>query len=121
MFASSKDKDERVSFELKDLAKDYEVGFDAAVIVLGYLYSGKVRSLPKEACACADDDCSHTTCRPALDFKLQVLYVSLTFQVYELVAFYEVCIHIFISSLSVFVKLSGIFFLNFLYRIIQRP
>lgn len=34
-------------FELKELVRDYEVGFDTLVAVLAYLYCGKVRPFPK--------------------------------------------------------------------------
>lgn len=76
-------------FELKELARDFNVGFDALVSVLAYVYGGKVRSLPRDACSCVDDDCSHTACRPAVDFMVEVLYVSYTFEISELVALYQ--------------------------------
>ncbi|KAF2302711.1 hypothetical protein GH714_001346 [Hevea brasiliensis] len=76
-------------FELKELAKDYDVGFDSLVAVLAYLYTGKVRPLPKGVCVCVDEDCSHVACRPAVDFMVEVLYASFTFQVPELVALYQ--------------------------------
>lgn len=79
----------RSSFELKELAKDYEVGFDSVAAVLGYLYSGKVGALPKGVCVCVDEDCSHMACRPTVDFMVEVLYASFTFQVSELVALYQ--------------------------------
>lgn len=78
-----------VKLELEELAKEFEVGFDSLVAVLGYLYSGKVRSLPKGVCVCVDDDCSHVACRPAVDFMVEVLYLSHTFQIAELVALYQ--------------------------------
>ena len=85
-FSNSKEAE----LKLKDLAKDHEVGLDALLAVLTYLYSGKVRPLPKGVCVCVDDDCSHEACRPAVDFMVQVLYASFTFQVSELVALYQV-------------------------------
>ena len=90
VFSVSKDRGSR--FELKDLAKDYEVGFDSVMAILGYLYSGKVRPLPKGVCVCVDEDCSHTACRPTVDFMVEVLYASFTFQVSELVALYQVAL-----------------------------
>lgn len=77
-------------FELKELVRDYEVGFDPLVAVLAYLYCGKVRPFPIGVCVCVDDDaCSHVACRPAVDFMVEVLYVSFAFQVPELVALYQ--------------------------------
>ena len=61
-FSNSKE----VELKLKDLAKDHKVGLDALMAVLAYLYSGKVRPLPKGVCVCIDDDCSHEACKPAV-------------------------------------------------------
>ena len=77
-------------FELKELARDYEIGYDSLVAVLAYFYTGRVRPLPKGVCLCVDDDCSHVSCRPAVDFIAEVLYAACTFQVSELFALYQV-------------------------------
>lgn len=79
-----------VKLQLKELAKEYDVGVDALKAVLGYLYSGRVKPLPKSVCVCVDDDCSHVGCRPAVDFMVEVLYASFIFQISELVALYQV-------------------------------
>ncbi|OAY27113.1 BTB/POZ domain and ankyrin repeat-containing protein NPR1 isoform X1 [Manihot esculenta] len=89
VFSGSAAKEKGAEFELKELAKDYDVGFDSLVAVLAYLYSGKVKPLPKDVCVCVDEDCSHVACRPAVDFMVEVLYASFTFQVPELVALYQ--------------------------------
>lgn len=83
-------KEKEARFELKDLAKEFDVRYDSLVAVLGYLYSGRVGALPKGVCACVDDDCSHSACRPAVDFMVEVLYASFAFQISELVALYQV-------------------------------
>ncbi|KNA06459.1 hypothetical protein SOVF_180800 [Spinacia oleracea] len=84
-----KDRERMVKLELKDIAGDFEVGFDSLEAVLGYLYSGKSRQLPKGVCVCVDDDCSHVACRPAVDFAVEVLYLSQKFEIVELVALYQ--------------------------------
>ncbi|KAH9625966.1 hypothetical protein KSS87_022366 [Heliosperma pusillum] len=91
-----KDKQEKsstsnrvVKVDLKDIVKDFNVGFDSLVSVLAYLYCGNVRELPKGVSVCVDYHCSHLVCRPALDFLLQVLYLSHIFQIPELVALYQ--------------------------------
>ncbi|XP_043706034.1 BTB/POZ domain and ankyrin repeat-containing protein NPR1-like [Telopea speciosissima] len=88
-FFSSPDRGVGEKFELKELTEDFKVGFDALVAVLGYLYSGKVKPLPKDVYVCVDEDCSHIGCRPAIDFMVEVLYASFTFQISELVALYQ--------------------------------
>lgn len=79
-----------VKVELKELLKDYDVSFDALVTVLAYLYCGRVRASPKDVCICVDDECSHVACWPALEFMVEVLYASFTFQVSELIAKFQV-------------------------------
>uniref|UniRef100_A0A5B7BHM4 Putative NPR1 n=1 Tax=Davidia involucrata TaxID=16924 RepID=A0A5B7BHM4_DAVIN len=82
-------KERGVKLELKELGKDFDVSFDSLVTVLAYLYSGKVKSLPKDVCDCVDEECSHAACRPAVDFMVEVLYASFIFQISELVALYQ--------------------------------
>ncbi|XVF35043.1 hypothetical protein REPUB_Repub18cG0111100 [Reevesia pubescens] len=82
-------KERGAKFELKELARDYEIGYDSLVAVLAYLYTGRVRPFPKGVCLCVDDDCSHVACRPTIDFMTEVLYLAFTFQVSELIALYQ--------------------------------
>ncbi|KAK9697243.1 hypothetical protein RND81_08G024400 [Saponaria officinalis] len=85
----SKDKERVVKVELKELTSGFDVGFDSLVAVLAYLYSGKVRALPKGVCVCVDDECPHVACHPALDYLVEVLYLSHTFQIAELVDLFQ--------------------------------
>lgn len=89
VFSGSAVKERGGKFELKELAKDFDVRFESVVAVLGYIYTGKVKPLPEGVCVCVDEDCSHLACRPALDFMVEVLYVSFVFQISELVTLYE--------------------------------
>ncbi|CAH2077912.1 unnamed protein product [Thlaspi arvense] len=82
-------KSSAVKLELKDIARDHEVGFDSVVSVLAYVYSGRVRPPPKGASDCVDDDCCHVACRPAVDFMVELLYLAYVFQIPELVTLYE--------------------------------
>ncbi|KAH9623493.1 hypothetical protein KSS87_005753 [Heliosperma pusillum] len=72
---TNKSKTKFVKFDLKELSKEYDVGFDSVVSVLAYLYSGQVMPLPKGLCVCVDDSCSHLACRPALEFLRQLLEI----------------------------------------------
>ncbi|TQE04798.1 hypothetical protein C1H46_009651 [Malus baccata] len=76
-------------FELKEFVKEYDFGLDALLTVLGYLYIGKLRSLPKGVCVCVDDACAHVARRPVVDFMVEILYASATFQISELVSLYQ--------------------------------
>ncbi|KAL5999584.1 hypothetical protein ACLOJK_037869 [Asimina triloba] len=82
-------KERSSKIELKELIRDFNVEYDSLLAVLGYLYSGKVRPLPEGVCVCADDECPHLACRPAVDFMVEVLYAAFTFQIAELVTLYQ--------------------------------
>ncbi|KAA8534823.1 hypothetical protein F0562_029735 [Nyssa sinensis] len=82
-------KERGIKLELKELTKDFDVSFDSLITVLAYLYSGKVKSLPKDVCVCVDEECEHVACRPAVDFMVEVLYAAFIFQICELVALFQ--------------------------------
>lgn len=86
-----------MKLELKELCKDYGIGFEALVSVLGYVYSGKIKVLPKGVCVCVDEECLHLACRPAIDFVLEVLYASQVFQIPELVELWQVLLYLCLS------------------------
>ncbi|XP_026449306.1 BTB/POZ domain and ankyrin repeat-containing protein NPR1-like [Papaver somniferum] len=87
LFSSVKGNDGKVV--LKDVAKDFKLGFDSLNLVLAYLYSGKVKTLPVDVCVCVDEECLHVGCRPVVDFMVEVLYASFTFQISELVTLFQ--------------------------------
>ncbi|XP_078432003.1 BTB/POZ domain and ankyrin repeat-containing protein NPR1-like [Wolffia australiana] len=62
---------------------------DALMRVLDYVYTGRVGPLPDTASDCVDERCLHSSCFPAVDFLLQVLSISSTFQIPELVSLYQ--------------------------------
>ncbi|KAG0495863.1 hypothetical protein HPP92_000554 [Vanilla planifolia] len=78
-----------VRVELTELLGDFEVGCEALELILEYLYSGQVGQLPKDVCMCADEECSHVGCRPVVDFMLELVYASFTFQISELVSLFQ--------------------------------
>ncbi|ESQ54677.1 hypothetical protein EUTSA_v10024746mg [Eutrema salsugineum] len=112
--AAAKDrKSTAVKLELKEIARDYEVGFDSVVTVFAYVYSGRVRPSPKGASDCVDEDCRHVACRPAVDFMVELLYLAFVFQIPELVTLYErqfldIVDKILIEDLLVIFKLANI-------------
>ncbi|KAF8109749.1 hypothetical protein N665_0092s0021 [Sinapis alba] len=78
-----------VKLELKEIAKDHVVGIDSVVSVLAYIYSGRVKPPPKGVSECADENCCHVSCRPAVDFMVEVLYLAFVFEIDELVTLYQ--------------------------------
>ncbi|KAF8099508.1 hypothetical protein N665_0243s0070 [Sinapis alba] len=90
--AAAEKKEQRstaAKLDLKEIATDYEVGFDSVVAVMAYIYSGRLRPPPKGVSDCADVDCCHVSCRPAVDFMVEVLYLAFVFQIPELVSLYQ--------------------------------
>lgn len=79
-----------VKLELKEIARDHDVGFDSVVTVLAYVYSGRVRPPRKGASDCVDDGCCHVACRPTVEFLMELLYLAYVFEIPELVSLYEV-------------------------------
>ena len=80
------------------------VGYEAFMALMGYVYGGKLQPWPV-AVPCHDSSCSHLTCRPAIDFVLEILSASTLFNVPEVKAVAEVLVDIVLGS-SVF---SGLF------------
>ncbi|KAL0643854.1 hypothetical protein Bca4012_042144 [Brassica carinata] len=78
-----------VKLELKEIAKDHVVGVDSVVAVLAYIYSGRVKPPPKGVSECADESCCHVSCRPAVDFMVEVLYIASVFEIHELATLYQ--------------------------------
>ncbi|CAN6804880.1 hypothetical protein Bca52824_060104 [Brassica carinata] len=78
-----------VKLELKEIAKDHVVGVDSVVAVLAYIYSGRVKPPPKGVSECADESCCHVSCRPAVDFMVEVLYLASVFEIHELATLYQ--------------------------------
>lgn len=107
-------RETNANLELKELMKEYDVGYDALATVLAYVYSGKVRASPKDVCACVDDECSHLACRPAVAFMAEVLYASFVFQINELISRFQVLIYVVISFFSIEVDICCIVLVNLL-------
>ncbi|KAK9099371.1 hypothetical protein Syun_026416 [Stephania yunnanensis] len=89
LFAKNNSGGGETKIELKEVAKEFELGADSLGVVLAYLYSGKVKPFPRDSCVCVDEECLHVGCRPAVVAMAEVLYASFTFQIPELVALYQ--------------------------------
>ncbi|KAJ9691508.1 hypothetical protein PVL29_013632 [Vitis rotundifolia] len=66
-----------------------KVGYEAFLIFLSYLYTGKLKASPPEVSTCVDTGCAHDACRPAIDFSVELMYASAIFQVPELVSLFQ--------------------------------
>ncbi|XP_041991534.1 BTB/POZ domain and ankyrin repeat-containing protein NPR1-like [Salvia splendens] len=70
---------------MKDLVPVGRVGHEAFMVVLNYLYTGKVRASPTDVSTCIDESCTHDACGPAINYAVEMMYASATFQIAELV------------------------------------
>lgn len=88
---SMEEKGSRPKYYMKDLLPQGSVGYEAFLIFLSYLYTGKLKPCPPEVSTCVDDQCIHHACRPAINFSVDLMYASAIFQVPELVSLFQVC------------------------------
>ncbi|XVF14439.1 hypothetical protein REPUB_Repub09cG0060100 [Reevesia pubescens] len=72
-------------FLMSELQPYGRVGCEAFKVFLNYLYTGKIKASPKEVSTCVDETCSHDACGPLINYALELMYCSATFQMKELV------------------------------------
>ncbi|OWM73267.1 BTB/POZ domain and ankyrin repeat-containing protein NPR1-like [Punica granatum] len=80
----SNDKPRYHMAELMAPTRGY-VGIEAFNVVLNYLYTAKMKPSPPEVSTCVNDQCDHDACRPTIDYAVELMYASSTFQIQELV------------------------------------
>lgn len=105
---SLENKESRPKYYMSMLLPYGSVGYEAFLVFLSYLYTGKLKPCPPEVSTCVDDGCNHHACRPAINFSVELMYASAIFQVPELVSLYQVCM--LLCSLAR-VKICGLCFL----------
>ncbi|KAJ9691510.1 hypothetical protein PVL29_013632 [Vitis rotundifolia] len=77
---SSSEKDGKPRYCMSDFLPYGKVGYEAFLIFLSYLYTGKLKASPPEVSTCVDTGCAHDACRPAIDFSVELMYASAIFQ-----------------------------------------
>ncbi|KAK3188880.1 hypothetical protein Dsin_028441 [Dipteronia sinensis] len=85
----SSDKEGKPKYCMSQLLPHGKVGYEAFLIFLSYLYTGKLKPSPMEVSTCVDNVCAHDACRPAINFAVEMMYASSIFQVPELVSLYQ--------------------------------
>ncbi|XP_058196822.1 BTB/POZ domain and ankyrin repeat-containing protein NPR1-like [Rhododendron vialii] len=81
---ASEKEGSKPKYSMSDLLPYGSVGYEAFLIFLSYLYTGKLKPFPPEVSTCVDNECAHDACRPAIDFSVELMYASSVFQVPEL-------------------------------------
>lgn len=92
LFKDSKrcvEKDGKPRYIMSDLLPYGNVGYEAFLVFLSYVYTGKVKASPVEVSTCVDDGCLHVACRPAISFAVELTYAASVFQVPELVSLFQ--------------------------------
>ncbi|KAI3664875.1 hypothetical protein L6452_43486 [Arctium lappa] len=101
LFKGSKDcgeKDGKIEYKMSEILPFGNVGYDAFLVFLNYLYTGKMKSAPLEVSICVHDGCPHDACRPAIVFAVELMYASVIFQVPELVSLFQRRLLIFVDK-----------------------
>lgn len=78
-------------YHLKEMLPYGVVGHEAFLYFLSYIYTGRLKPFPLEVSTCVDSVCAHDSCRPAIDFVVELMYASSVLQVPELVSSFQVC------------------------------
>ncbi|KAF7121459.1 hypothetical protein RHSIM_Rhsim13G0130800 [Rhododendron simsii] len=81
---ASEKEGSKPKYSMSDLLPYGSMGYEAFLIFLSYLYTGKLKPFPPEVSTCVDNECAHDACRPAIDFSVELMYASSVFQVPEL-------------------------------------
>ncbi|KAJ6391953.1 hypothetical protein OIU77_025836 [Salix suchowensis] len=80
---------EKPRYLMSDLVPHGGVGYEAFQVFLHYLYTGKLEPSPPEVSRCVDDVCAHDACRPAINYVVELMCASATFQMKELVLLFQ--------------------------------
>lgn len=86
----AEEKGSKPKYNMNDLLPYGNVGYEAFLAFLSYLYTGKLKPAPPEVSTCVDEGCVHDACRPAINFSVELMYASAIFQVPELVSLFQV-------------------------------
>nr|GEU28981.1 regulatory protein NPR3-like [Tanacetum cinerariifolium] len=92
LFKENKDcfhVDGKLKYIMSEILPYGHVGYDAFIVFLSYLYTGKMKSSPVEVSTCVHGGCPHDACRPAIMFVVELMYASVIFQVPELVSLFQ--------------------------------
>ncbi|OIV96019.1 hypothetical protein TanjilG_27123 [Lupinus angustifolius] len=86
---NSSEKEGKLKYFMSDMLPYGKVGYEAFNIFLGYVYTGKIKPSPTEVSTCVDNVCLHDSCRPAINFAVELMYASSIFQIPELVSLFQ--------------------------------
>ncbi|PRQ29966.1 putative chromatin remodeling & transcription regulator ABTB family [Rosa chinensis] len=82
-------KPSKPKYSMKDLLPYGDIGYEAFSVFLSYVYTGKLKPSPVEVSTCVHNVCAHDSCRPAINFAVELMYASSIFQMPDLVSIFE--------------------------------
>lgn len=85
----SSEKEGKPKYYMSELLPYGKVGYEAFLIFLSYLYTGKLKPYPPDVSTCVDNLCAHDACRPAISISVELMYASSIFQVQELISLFQ--------------------------------
>lgn len=80
----------KLRYLMSDLVSNGHVGYEAFNVLLSYMYTGKLKPFPAEVSTCVDSSCMHDVCLPAINYAVELMYASATFQIREFVMLVQV-------------------------------
>lgn len=83
-------KEGKPKYVMSELVPHGRIRYEAFKVVLNYIYTGKVMPSPREVSTCVDESCAHDACGPAINYAVEMMYASATFQIKELVMVVQV-------------------------------
>lgn len=91
----SSGKESRSKYCISDLLPYGDVRYEAFLVFLSYVYTGKLKPSPMEVSTCVHNVCAHDACRPAINFVVELMYASSIFQMPDLVSIFQVGVLLF--------------------------
>ncbi|KAL6282859.1 hypothetical protein ACE6H2_013788 [Prunus campanulata] len=82
----SSEKEGKPKYCMSDLLPYGNVGYEAFLAFLSYVYTGKLKPFPMEVSTCVHSVCAHDACGPAINFAVELMYASSVFQMPDLVS-----------------------------------
>lgn len=86
----SSEKEGKPTYCMSDLLPYGNVLYEAFLVFLSYVYTGKLKPFPMEVSTCVHSVCAHDACGPAINFAVELMYASSVFQMPDLVSILQV-------------------------------
>ncbi|GKU92690.1 hypothetical protein SLEP1_g6389 [Rubroshorea leprosula] len=94
----SSEKGGKPKYNMSEFLPYGKIGYEAFLIFLSYLYTGKLKPSPMEVSTCVDNTCAHHACSPTINFAVELMYASSIFQVPEMVSLFQRCLLNFVEK-----------------------